>query len=62
MSSYLKIYNKFFLNISKEYATSLGLDVDNFVDLCKEVLKFQNAKFLQIDNEWKIIKITYFEI
>jgi hypothetical protein len=49
-----KAFNKFLLNISKEYSTSLGLDVDNFVDLCKEVLKFQNAKFLQIDNEWKI--------
>ena len=49
-----KAFNKFLLKISKEYATSLGLDVDNFVELCKEVLKFQNAKFLQIDNEWKI--------
>ena len=49
-----KAFNKFLLNISKEYATSLGLDVDNFVDLCKEVLKFQNARFLQINNKWKI--------
>jgi radical SAM superfamily enzyme YgiQ (UPF0313 family) len=49
-----KAFNKFLLKISKEYSTSLGLDVDNFVELCKEVLKFQNAKFLQIDNEWKI--------
>ena len=49
-----RAFNKFLLNISKEYATSLELDVDNFVDLCKELLKFQNARFLQIDNEWKI--------
>ena len=49
-----KTFNKFLLKISIEYSTSLGLDVDNFVELCKEVLKFQNAKFLQIDNEWKI--------
>ena len=27
---------------------------DNFADLCKEVLKFQNAKFIQIDDEMKI--------
>ena len=47
-------FNKFILDISKEYATNLGLDVDNFVDQCKDLLKFQNAKFIQIDNEWKI--------
>ena len=47
-------FNKFLLDISKEYAKNLGLDVDNFVDQCKDLLKFQNAKFIQIDNEWKI--------
>ena len=49
-----KAFNQFLLEISIEYAISLELVADNFLDLCKEVLKFQNAKFLQIDNEWKI--------
>ena len=32
----------------------LGLDSDHFVEACEEVLRFQNTKFIQIDDEWKI--------
>ena len=49
-----KAFNQFLLEISIEYAISLELTADNFVDLCKEVLKFQNAKFIQIDETMKI--------
>ena len=47
-------FTKFLLDISKDYALSLDLDPNYFVDACEEVLKFQNSKFIQIDDEWKI--------
>ena len=47
-------FTNFLLDISKDYALSLDLDLNSFVDACEEVLKFQNSKFIQIDDEWKI--------
>ena len=47
-------FTKFLLDISKDYALSLDLDPSYFVDACEEVLKFQNSKFIQIDDQWKI--------
>ena len=47
-------FTKFLLDISKDYALSLDLDPNYFVDACEEVLKFQNSKFIQIDDQWKI--------
>ena len=47
-------FTKFLLDISKDYALSLDLDSNYFVDACEEVLKFQNSKFIQIDDKWKI--------
>jgi radical SAM superfamily enzyme YgiQ (UPF0313 family) len=47
-------FTNFLLDISKDYALSLDLDSNSFVDACEEVLKFQNSKFIQIDDEWKI--------
>ena len=47
-------FTNFLLDISKDYALSLDLDSNYFVDACEEVLKFQNSKFIQIDDQWKI--------
>ena len=42
------------LGIAKEYFASLNLDSNNFVEACEEILKFQNAKFIQINNKYEI--------
>ena len=47
-------FNKLLLDISKHYSTGLGSDTRSFVEACEEVLRFQNSKFIQIDDKWKI--------
>ena len=47
-------FNKLLIEIAKEYAKNLDLDVNYFTDVCEEILLFQNTKFVQIDNEWNI--------
>ncbi len=49
-------FTKFLLDIAKDYATSLDLDVNYLIEVCEEILKFQNAKFVQIDNKRNIKK------
>ena len=45
---------KLLLDISKEYSTSLSLGSNNFIEACKEILRFQNTKFIQINNKYEI--------
>ena len=47
-------FTRFLLDITKNYASSLNLDVNYLVEVCGEILKFQNTKFVQIDNKWNI--------
>ena len=47
-------FTQFLLDITKDYASSLNLDVNYLVEVCEEILKFQNTKFVQIDDKWNI--------
>jgi hypothetical protein len=48
-------FNKFLLNITKKYTKCSALDMD-FINKCQEILKFQDTKFIQIDNKLNIKK------
>ena len=49
-------FNQLLIDITKEYASNSSFDINYFIPACQEVLKFQNSKFLQIDNQWNIKK------
>ena len=49
-------FNKLLVDLTKEYASNSSFDTNYFIPACQEVLKFQNSKFLQIDNQWNIKK------
>ena len=47
-------FTQFLLDITKDYASNLNLDANYLVEVCEEILKFQNAKFVRIDDKWNI--------
>ncbi len=47
-------FTQFLLDITKDYASNLNLDANYLVEVCEEILKFQNAKFVRIDDKRNI--------
>ena len=51
-----KSFTKFLLEISKDFALNLNLEIDYFLEVCEEILKFQNTMFIQFEDDFSIRK------
>ncbi len=51
-----KPFNDFLLTVAKEFAEQLNLPLKYFSDVCEEILKFQNTRFVQFKDELNVKK------